>query len=309
MLHITEEQVRAVLPMADCITQMRECFAALAAGEAENQPRRRLALPTGTFLHQLPAWWRGYLGMKFYATNVKRGAASFHCMLYDAASAEPLALVEANALGQIRTGACTGLATAVMAPREVRSIGLIGAGFQAWTQLEAMLCVRQPEEVRVFSRKAENRESFAERARQAFRVNVRAVDSAEAAIRDAQVVATVTFAKDPVFDASWLDGGVHINAAGSNAATRRELPAEAVTRAAAIAVDSIEQARIEAGDLLLAAPGEEWDRLPISEFSAVVADSFWKRPAQGWTVFKSLGLGVEDVAAAALVYERVRASS
>jgi ornithine cyclodeaminase/alanine dehydrogenase-like protein (mu-crystallin family) len=306
MLFVTEAEVREILTMPECITRMHECFSSLAEGQAENQPRRRLFLPTGTVFHQLPAWWRGYLGMKFYATNVKRGAAHFHMMLYDAATAEPLATFEANALGQIRTGAATGLATAVMAPRDVETAAIIGSGFQAWTQLEAILTVRQPKLVRVFSRSEEKREDFARRAASAFGREVRASPSSEDAVRGAEIVTTATFAKDPVFDAAWLREDCHINAAGSNAGNRREVPTGAVTGAGCIAVDSIEQARIEAGDLLLAVPEAQWASLPIVELQRIVADSFWKRPGGKWTLFKSLGLGVEDVAAAALVYERLK---
>ena len=104
MLQITEQQVRELLPMGECVARMRECFAALGRGEAWNVPRRRLFLPTGTVMHQLAGAWGGYLGTKIYTTNVQRGAMYFHLLLYDAASAEPLALIEANHLGQIRTG-------------------------------------------------------------------------------------------------------------------------------------------------------------------------------------------------------------
>lgn len=290
--------------MADCITQMRECFAALASGDAGNQPRRRLLVPSGAILHQLAGWFRQYYGIKFYSTHVKAGEAHFHFMLYDAPTGRPLALFDANALGQIRTGACTGLATAVMAPHDASCFALIGAGFQAWTQLEALVAVRKPREVRVYSRQEERRVSFAARAQDAFGIPVRATDTAEGAVRGADVVTTVTYAKDPVFEATWLAPGAHINAAGSNASSRREIPPEAVTSAAVIAVDSLEQARIEAGDLLLAVPAQDWASLPLVELSVIVADGYWRRPQQGFTIFKSLGLGVEDVAAAALVYER-----
>jgi alanine dehydrogenase len=230
----------------------------------------------------------------------------FHVLLYSAESAEPLALIEANALGQIRTGAATGVATDALAPAVVESVGLIGSGFQAWTQLEAVLAVRpMVQDVRVYSRSAEKRAAFAARAAESFGVAVRAVDSAEDAVRGAGVVITCTFAKDPVFEDAWLEPDAHINAAGSNQAGRREIPAETVHRAALIAVDSLEQARAEAGDLLLAAPAEEWDTLPLAELSRIVADPAFTRPA-GVTMFESLGLAVQDIAAAAVVYERMR---
>jgi alanine dehydrogenase len=304
--HISEDDVRRALPMRDAVAAVRASFAALAAGQALNLPRRRLFLPTGSVLHEMAGWHGPYYGAKVYSTNVKRGAMHFHVLLYSAATAEPLALIEANALGQIRTGAATGVATDVLAPAGVESVGLIGSGFQAWTQLEAVLAVRpEVRDVRVYSRTPEKRAAFAARAGESFGVVVRAVESAEAAVRGADVVITCTFAKDPVFDDAWLEPDAHVNAAGSNQAGRREIPAETVHRAALIAVDSLEQAREEAGDLLLAAPAEEWDALPLAELSRIVADPAFTRPA-GVTMFESLGLAVQDIAAAAVVYERMR---
>ncbi len=304
MLQITDNQVRELLPMGECVARMRECFAALGRGEAWNVPRRRLFVPTGTVMHQLAGAWGGYLGTKIYTTNVQRGAMYFHLLLYDAASAEPLALIEANHLGQIRTGAASGVATELLAAAAVSEVALIGAGFQAWTQLEAVLHVRPAPVARVYSRKAEKRESFAARARAALGVEVTAAATAEACVRGAQVVITSTYAKEPVLASEWVDTQAHVNATGSNQADRREIPSELVRRAGLIAVDSIEQARMEAGDLLLAVPEGEWGRLPLVELGRIAADAGFRRP-QGVTIFKSLGLGVQDVAAAALVYEKL----
>jgi ornithine cyclodeaminase/alanine dehydrogenase-like protein (mu-crystallin family) len=304
VLQITEKQVRELLPMGECVARMRECFAALGRGTAVNVARRRLFLPTGTVMHQLAGAWGGYLGTKIYTTNVKRGAMYFHVLLYDAASAEPLALIEANHLGQIRTGAASGVATELLAPADVSAVALIGTGFQAWTQLEAVLGVRRAAAVRVYSRKPEKRESFAARASAAWGVEVTAAATAEACVRGAQVVITSTYAKEPVLASEWVEDGAHVNATGSNQADRREIPAELVRRAELVAVDSLEQARIEAGDLLLAVPEGEWGQLPLMELGPIAADAGFRRPG-GVTIFKSLGLGVQDVAAAALVYDKL----
>ena len=304
MLLITENQVRELLPMGECVARMRDCFAALGRGAAWNVPRRRLFLPTGTVMHQLAGAWGGYLGTKIYTTNVQRGAMYFHLLLYDAASAEPLALIEANHLGQIRTGAASGVATDLLAAAAVSEVALIGAGFQAWTQLEAVLNVRPARVARVYSRKPEKRESFAARARAAFGVEVTAAATAEACVRGAQVVITSTYAKEPVLASEWVADGAHVNATGSNQADRREIPTELVRRAGLIAVDSIEQARMEAGDLLLAVPEGEWGGLPLVELGRIAADAGFRRP-EGVTIFESLGLAVQDVAAAALVYEKL----
>lgn len=307
MLLIREDDVRRLLPMNDAIAQVRSAFVELAGERAVNQPRRRLFLDTGSVLHQMAGSWKGYYGTKVYATNVKRGAMAFHVLLYDAASAEPLALVEANALGQIRTGAASGVATDALALHSVESVALIGSGFQSWTQLEAVLAVRpEVKTVRVFSRKAERREEFAGRARLQLHDNVQAVGSAEEAVRGAQVVITCTFAKEPVLEAAWIGEQTHVNAAGSNQRDRREIPADLVRQASLIAVDSLEQAHIEAGDLLLAAPPEQWPGLPIRELGPILADGAFVRPG-GVTVFESLGLAAQDIAVAALVYERMKA--
>jgi len=307
MLQISEQQVLDLLPMGECVQRMHDCFAALGRGEAQNLPRRRLFVPTGTVMHQLAGAWGGYLGTKIYATNVKQGAMYFHVLLYNAETAAPLALIEANHLGQIRTGAASGAATALLAPHEVEKVALIGSGFQAWTQLEAVLAVRQPRQVSVFSRKSDKRRSFADKASQAFGVQTTAASSAEECVRGAQIVITATYAKDPVLESEWVEDGAHVNASGSNQAARREIPTELVRRAELIVVDSLEQARTEAGDLLLAVPESEWGGLPIVEFGWIAKAAAYTRP-QGITIFESLGLGVEDVAAAALVYEKLTKS-
>ena len=307
MLQISEQQVLDLLPMGECVQRMHDCFAALGRGEAQNLPRRRLFVPTGTVMHQLAGAWGGYLGTKIYATNVKQGAMYFHVLLYNAETAAPLALIEANHLGQIRTGAASGAATALLAPSEVEKVALIGSGFQAWTQLEAVLAVRKPRQVSVFSRKSDKRRSFADKASQAFGVQTTAASSAEECVRGAQIVITATYAKDPVLESEWVEDGAHVNASGSNQAARREIPTELVRRAELIVVDSLEQARTEAGDLLLAVPESEWGGLPIVEFGWIAKAAAYTRP-QGITIFESLGLGVEDVAAAALVYEKLTKS-
>src|SRR6266567_1328608 len=136
MLHLTESDVKTLLPMNECIRLMRSTFEALRDGTAQNQPRRRLILKTGSVLHSLAGAYGEYFGTKFYATNPKHGA-HFLFALYDAATAEPLALLEANHLGQIRTGAASGYATDLLANPDADTLAAIGSGFPAPTQVEA----------------------------------------------------------------------------------------------------------------------------------------------------------------------------
>ena len=274
--------------MSEAIELMRLAFSALAEGEAQNQPRRRLYLKTGSVLHSLAGAYGPYFGTKFYATNPTHGA-SFLFALYDAETAAPLALMEANWLGQIRTGATTGYATSLMANPNAQTLAVIGSGFQARSQVEAIRAVRPIREVRVWSRNAEKRARFAAE------MDARAAASAEDAVMDADIVVTATHSKEPVLDNVWIAYGTHINAVGSNKADRRELPTELVRRAGVVAVDSMDTAQIEAGDILLA---KSWHN--VVELKDVQPG--WD--PQRLTIFKSVGMGLEDVAAGGRVYEK-----
>ncbi|MCW5979812.1 MAG: ornithine cyclodeaminase family protein [Bryobacteraceae bacterium] len=306
MLLINEETVRELLPMPRAIRLVKEAFQSLAAGGALNQARRRLVLPSGAVLHAMAGACGEYFGTKIYSTHPAHGA-HFLFVLYDAVTAAPLALFEANYLGQIRTGAATGLATDLLALPEIEAVALIGTGFQARSQLEAVLDVRTPRQVRVWSRSPDRRAAFALECSRQQQANVRAVDSAREAVEGAAVVITATSARDPVVESGWIGPGTHVNAVGSNQARRRELPEDLVRRASLIVVDSLEQARIESGDLLLALRDEEWANMPIVELKDVVEGRAARRRTDEVTLFKSNGLGLEDVAVAAYVYEQVKA--
>jgi alanine dehydrogenase len=292
MLYLSEEDVRELLPMRDAIGLMRGAFEGLAGGKAINQPRRRLILETGSTLHSMAGSYLNYFGTKFYATNPRYGL-HFYFMLFDAQTAEPLAWMQANHLGQIRTGAASGYATDLLANPDAATIGVIGSGFQARTQVEAIRAVRLIKTVRVWSRNEEKRKKFAEEC------SGQAVATAEEAVRGAQIVVTATNSQEPVLENGWIAPGTTINAMGANAANRRELPGDLVRRAALVAVDSLDQAKIEAGDLIL----------PDSWANVVELQNVKRHfdPSQ-ITIFKSLGIGVEDVAAGAFVYERALAT-
>jgi alanine dehydrogenase len=301
MLYLTEADVRRFLPMRECISLMRMAFERLAAGEAINQSRRRLILPTRSTLHYMAASDGKYFGAKIYATNPSRGA-HFLVLLYRAEDAEPLAILEANRLGQIRTGAASGLATQLLARPDSRVAGLIGSGFQARTQLEAVHTAFPFERALVWSRTPDRRVEFARECSAALGLPVSAAASAEEAVHAADVLITATNAAEPVLDAQWVRDGTHINAMGSNQAQRRELPAEMVKRAALIAVDSREQSRMESGDLILAFRDEDWQR--TVELADVVTGRSGRQGPGEITIFKSNGLAVEDVIAAGYVFER-----
>jgi alanine dehydrogenase len=308
MLFLTEADVRKLLPMEEAIGLMQGAFERLASGEAVNQPRRRLALPTGSMLHYMAAADGRYFGAKIYSTNPRSGA-HFTLLLYRAADAELLAVIQANWLGQIRTGAVSGLATRMMARADADTVAVIGSGFQARSQLDAIAAVRRLRSVKVWSRSAGKRTLFAREASGQLGISVEPAASAEEAVRGAAIVATMTNAREPVLEDSWIAPGTHINAAGSNYPNRRELPAELVLRADWVVVDSREQARMESGDLLMAMDEAMWHQPRVVELAEVVSGAVSTRTrGDEVTLFKSNGLAVEDVASAGCVYERAIAA-
>jgi ornithine cyclodeaminase/alanine dehydrogenase-like protein (mu-crystallin family) len=301
MLFLTESDVRQLLPMKEAIRAVREAFEGLARGEAINQPRRRLLLPTGSALHYMAASDGTYFGAKVYATNPRHGAR-FIFLLYRAEDAELLAVMQANWLGQIRTGAASGLATDLMARPDADTVGMIGTGFQARSQLEAVAAVRRLASVKVWGRSPDKRAAFAREQEDILKIPVIPTETARQAVEGAGIVITATNAREPVLEYGWIAPGTHVNAMGSNHPKHRELPGMLILKADRLAVDSREQARMEAGDLLMEL-GEEWYQRPVLELQDVVAGRAAGRTnPQEITVFKSLGLAVEDVASAGFVY-------
>jgi alanine dehydrogenase len=303
-LYLSEQDVLACLPMSKAIDLLVGAFRQLADGSAINHPRRRVILPTGSVLHYMAAGTPDYFGLKAYSVNAKTGA-HFEVLLYRSADGLPLATFEANHLGQIRTGAASGVGTKFLARENASVAAIIGSGFQAETQLEAVANVRQLKEVRVWSRKPEKRAEFARRCTEKFGLNVRATGTTRECVEGADIVVTATSSKEPVLESAWISPGTHVNAAGSNWADRRELPTDLILdRGALVAVDSVEEGKIESGDLLIPMRERSGIAFPAVELAEIISG---KRPgrinADQITIFKSNGLAVEDIAVAGYVYE------
>lgn len=303
-LLISEDEVKALLPMTVALEAVEECFRRMGEGRARLHLRQRLEAPEKGFLHYMAAAdsTSGYMGMKIY-TSVA-GSLRFLAPLFRMATGELLALIEANHLGQIRTGAASGIATKYMARLDSKIVGIVGTGFQARTQLEALSHVRNLLQIRVYGRDVARRAAFAKEMRERLRVVVEPVESAEAAVRDADIVVTATSASRPVVSGAWLAPGVHVNAIGANFAQKHELDADAVTRAGIIAVDSREQSKTEAGDLIqvLGSDTGRWSN--VRELAEIVTGLVPGRSSDRQiTLFKSNGIATEDVAVAARVYE------
>ena len=295
--------------MPEAMDLVEQMLLRLAAGRAVNHPRRRVAMDSRTLLHYMAGGdnENGLVGIKVYASNPAVGAPDFRVLLFDSNTAQLLAEIEANILGQIRTGAASGVATRHLARQDASRVAIFGSGFQAETQLEAVSHARKLERVRVFSRKAERRQAFAERMSERLGLSVGATESPEEALDGADIVITVTNSRSPVFPGRLLRPGTHINAAGSNHVLRREIDGDAVQMASLIAVDSMEQAQMEAGDLTQAEQDGVFDWADACELQDLVAG---KRPgrssAEQITLFESQGLAVEDIAMADFLYRKLR---
>ncbi len=305
-LFLTEREVESILTMPDAIRVVEDALSEMGQTRAVNRPRQRVRVPNG-ILHVMAAGLptRGYLGFKYYASF--RDVTRFWFHLLDAKTGELLAVMQANRLGQQRTGAASAVATRYLARPDAAIVGIIGAGWQAQSQLEGVCAVRPVRVIRCASRTAERRETFARQMSERLGVTVVGVDSAEMAVRGADIVITATSAREPVLRGEWLAPGVHVNAVGSNRAEAREVDYEAVSRCALVCVDSLEQAQREAGDLLAPIDGGLWSWDRVCELSAVVAGKIQGRANQNdVTLFKSLGIALEDVAVGAWVYENAR---
>jgi alanine dehydrogenase len=224
-LLLSEADVKSLLTMPIAIDAVENSFRRLGDGSALVHSRQRLHLPSKSYLHYMAAadGVSGYMGLKIYTSSGK--GLRFLVTLFSVESGDLVALIEADFLGQMRTGAASGVATRYLARENARTLGMIGTGLQARTQLQAIAQVRKLDGIRVFGRDAERRERFAEEMSDALKIPVTAAASAEDAVRDADIVVTSTTSTAPVLEGRWLKPGVHINAIGANFPQKRELDA------------------------------------------------------------------------------------
>ncbi len=300
--YITEEEVARLVNTNDAIAAVEGVGRSMAASAAIFVPRTRLRMDHG-FLHLMPASLEdeGVFGYKSYTSF--GGKVRFHVHLFDGKTGELLAMIEADKLGQLRTGAASGAATRILARMNASSFGLIGSGYQAESQLTAVLAVHEFTKVKVFSRNHDRAKAFCEKMQKVSNTRLEAVkDVAEAAACD--VVTTATSAMAPVLFGEMLKDGSHVNAVGGNMLVKRELDEKAVERADVIVIDSREQGEKECGDFL---PLIEKGKLHWSDvfeyrdlFSAIAA----RKNEKEITLFKSQGIAPWDVALAKVVYDR-----
>jgi alanine dehydrogenase len=301
-LYLTEQDVAELLTPADAVEAIEACFRRMAAGAVENRPRYRLGLESGALAVMAAADLElGYAGAKVYAAF--SDGARFVVLLFRADSPELVAVLDGDKLGQLRTGAASGVAAKYLARAGAHSLGLIGCGWQAESQLA---CIRaalpQLERAVVYCRTKERLRAFCEE---------HGAEAGESHQDPAScdVVVTVTGSPDPVLRGEWLQPGALVCAVGANDGRRRELDNVVLERAAFVCCDSREDARLESADLIEPVESGVLDWLEVHELQEVVAEDVAGRQSdEDIAVFKSNGLAAWDVAVAAAVVERARAA-
>jgi ornithine cyclodeaminase/alanine dehydrogenase-like protein (mu-crystallin family) len=243
--------------------------------------------------------------VKVYTAS--RKGARFLVLLYDAESGDMLAMIEADRLGQMRTGAASGVATKYLSRKSADALGVYGTGWQAESQMMAVCAVRQIKSAKVYGRDPERREAFARKMTMLLRTDVAAAASPEDAARGSSIIVTATSAREPVLKGEWIEPGTHLNVVGSNFLAKAEVDVETIRRASVIAVDSIEQSKMEAGDLMPAIERGVIAWESVTELGKIIAGRDpGRRSADDITLFKSNGIALEDISTALRVYKLAR---
>ncbi len=293
--YLNEGDVQKLLTMPIALQAMEEVHKALAEKRAIDVPRARIHLPQGTqHVLQAAAPELGYIGFKYYYSRPTGRSFYVHLLRIEEGNLE--AIIEAAWMSMLRTGAASGVATNYLANPDASVLGQIGAGYQSISQLEAVCKVRKIRTVKVFARNKDKLAAYCEKMSRMTGVEVRPAESAEAAVRGSHIVNVITKSSEPVLKGEWLEPGQHVNAAGSNALTRREIDDATVKKCDVITVDGRGTARNECGDLLSAVEKGwlRWDHL--TEIGEVIAKKATGRTsAKQITLYESHGMGAQDL--------------
>lgn len=316
ILILTHSEVEQLLPMPECITVMAEALSALARGEM-HQPLRMVVKPPDAsgVIAMMPAYRSGVdavFGLKAICVfpgnaAIGKDAHQGGVLLFSGDTGEPLAMMNASAITEIRTAAVSAVATRVLAREDACDLTIIGAGVQARSHLAAIACVRELKRVRIVSRHFEKAQQFVVGTQSLFDFPIAAVGSAQAAVADADIIVTATTSREPVVQRDWIAPGTHINAIGTFSRNAREIDTATVV-AASLFTDRRESALNEAGDYLIAAAegaiGPDHIRAELGE--VLIGTASGRSDPDELTLFKSLGLAVEDLATAAYLYQKAQ---
>lgn len=297
-LYLTNEDVRRLLPMQECVAVLEDLFEQESRGLVENIARQRLRFP------QASATYMGGTVLGSQAFGIRHSSLT---LLYNTETGALDAAIEPGTMAWIRTGAATGVSVKHMALPDASVLGVFGTGRQAVTQVEGVCAVRPIRQVKVYSRTPEKRVQFAAEIAERLGIDVVAAETPEETLRGSHVVVAITTAREPVFDGALLEPGTHVVAAGSNSWTKREVDHATIERAEVVAVDNLEQAKLECGELIWAAEQGAFNWRRAVELHEVVGGRTPGRPSDGAiTLFESQGIGIEDVASCAYVLRKAR---
>lgn len=305
------DAITAAVPVTDLLDAIEVAYRDVALGRDRSPLRSHVPLDGGDLL-LMPGVREGGSGASVKVVtilpgNATRGLPTLHAVVVwlDATTGAPLALMDGATITAMRTGAASGVATRLLARSASETLAVIGAGGQAEWQVRAVLAARPISRVLVHARSPEARAAFATRMSDALGVSVQPVDSAEGAVRQADVVCCATTSTEPVFDAAWLRPGTHVNGIGAFRLGMVELPSELFARASLVAVDARSAAMAEAGDVVAAIDRGLLAETQLVELGTIGRDWVESREPDAITVFKSVGLAIQDVAAAELVAGRL----
>lgn len=297
-LFLSESDVSQLLTMPMALDAVEFAHRELSLGQGVDIPRQRSRLPQ-TALHILQGALPSLdvIGYKAYTSN--RSGVRFLVHLFSASSGKLRAVIEADRLGMMRTGAASGIATRWLARPEAEVAGVFGAGWQAEGHVQAICAVRPLRRVKVFSRNAEKLAAFCSRMSAVVGIDVVPAQSPEDTVRGSDIVSTVTTSAKPLFDAAWLSPGTHINAAGSNSLIRQEIGEDVLKMCSLVVVDSVPTALNEAGDLLpVLEKGRLHSRRLIELGDVISGRHVGRSDSAAITLFESQGLAIQDLSVA-----------
>ncbi|MFL2745705.1 MAG: ornithine cyclodeaminase family protein [Dehalococcoidia bacterium] len=302
---ISEQDVKNLLTMELAICSLEEIFKKESIKDSVNSSRIRINLPEGS-LNFMAASSKSLnlIGTKSYIPKTKT-AIKFYVQLYDGENGNLLSVIEANLMSRIRTGAASGLATKYLAKKNSSVLGIIGTGTQALHQAIAICKVRKIKTINIYSRNVNNRKNFCALINKNINnVNAISVKTPKECVENADIITTITNSDSPVFSSKWIKPGTHINAAGSNVSTKREIDKETISKASTIVTDNIDQAKIECGDLIqpINIGITSWDK--INTLSDLITGKIKGRSTDNEiTIFESQGVAIEDLAIGSLLYD------
>ena len=307
-LYLTESEVNKIIDIKIAIDSVEESFRMMANGEAVNKPRERLPLGS-TSMNYMSAGIdsKNITGLKVYVPNSK--GTKFYVHIMNAESGEIISIVEANTLGQFRTGAASGVASKFLANRNSSKVLLVGTGFQSFTQALSIDSIFDLEEIYIYSRSEQNRRNFIDLHQSKFKSKLTQVQNIFDP-DDVDIINIITNSKTPVIDEKIVNKGTHINAAGSNHSLRRELDTKTILKANNIFVDDLDQAKKECGDLIYP------ESLGLIQWRNIInfSDIFrfpkkYSRQTDDITIFESQGLAIWDLVLANKLYTLAKESN